>query len=254
MKPTENLTGITIKGDYHDFYDLVDSIYRITTEEEDIIDPYYGVKLMLLGLCYDIRHASMGDREVELIKNGMNEEKMEWLKIDTPTKNVYYSVNVLFPHAIFLATAVPELYYEAYKFYGTEAKRKGIVGDLPSFKFSQYKRDVANLDVLCAGIWEALGEAIGEDELKKIIRLKELEVENFEDNMIHYIDKCNIELIKTEPEKRKTKLKNIAKRIVKRPRTYYSLEEDLFEASRLYNASVYDLRNPEHDLPENWEW
>ncbi|EHR32574.1 hypothetical protein HMPREF9709_01505 [Helcococcus kunzii ATCC 51366] len=48
MKPTEKLTGITIKGDYHDFYDLVDSIYRITTEEEDIIDPYYGVKLMLL--------------------------------------------------------------------------------------------------------------------------------------------------------------------------------------------------------------
>ncbi|MFL8888067.1 DUF6904 family protein [Helcococcus kunzii] len=114
------------KRDYHDFYDLVDSIYRITTEEEDIIDPYYGVKLMLLGLCYDIRHASMGDREVEFIK--------------------------------------------------------------------------------------------------------------------------------TAPEKRKTKLKNIAKRIVKRPRAYYSLEEDLFEASRLYNASVYDLRNPEHDLPENWKW
>ncbi|EHR32573.1 hypothetical protein HMPREF9709_01504 [Helcococcus kunzii ATCC 51366] len=63
-----------------------------------------------------------------------------------------------------------------------------------------------------------------------------------------------VELIKTAPEKRKTKLKNIAKRIVKRPRAYYSLEEDLFESSRLYNASVYDLRNPEHDLPENWKW
>ncbi len=57
IKPTENLTGITIQGDYNDFYELVESIYRLTAADEDTTNPYYGVKNRLLGMCYDIRHA-----------------------------------------------------------------------------------------------------------------------------------------------------------------------------------------------------
>ena len=100
-KPTEHLTGITIQGDYNDFYELVDSIYRITGIEDDPNEVYYGVKNRLLGMCYDIRHAYMGDRNILLKDNGMREELMEWHKQVTPTQNVYYSVNVLFPEAIF---------------------------------------------------------------------------------------------------------------------------------------------------------
>ena len=34
-KPTEHLAGITIQGDYKDFYELVESIYRITGLDDD---------------------------------------------------------------------------------------------------------------------------------------------------------------------------------------------------------------------------
>lgn len=34
-KPTEHLAGITIQGDYKDFYELVESIYRITVLDDD---------------------------------------------------------------------------------------------------------------------------------------------------------------------------------------------------------------------------
>ena len=56
-RPTEHLTGIIIEGEYEDFYELVDGIYRMTGLEEDYDDLYWSVKNRLLGLCYDIRHA-----------------------------------------------------------------------------------------------------------------------------------------------------------------------------------------------------
>ena len=43
IKPTEHLAGVTIQGDYNDFYELVHSIYRITGHDEDKTDMYYGV-------------------------------------------------------------------------------------------------------------------------------------------------------------------------------------------------------------------
>lgn len=70
-KPTEHLAGITIQGDYKDFYELVESIYRITGLDDDQTEIYYGVKNRLLGICYDIRHAIMGDRDIVLEDNGM---------------------------------------------------------------------------------------------------------------------------------------------------------------------------------------
>ena len=38
FKPTEHLTGITIQGDFNDFYELADNIYRITSPEKDHTD------------------------------------------------------------------------------------------------------------------------------------------------------------------------------------------------------------------------
>ena len=47
--PTENLTGVTIEGDFDDFYEIVESIYRMTGFEEDYDDRYWGVKACIYG-------------------------------------------------------------------------------------------------------------------------------------------------------------------------------------------------------------
>ena len=170
-KPTEQLTGITIKGDYKDFYELVESIHRITGLNDDQTEIYYGVKNRLLGICYDIRHAFMGDRDIVLEDNGMRKEIMKWHKQITPIQNVYYSVEVLFPEAIFVAASVPKMYIFSSVYYGARGKCTDMDDQLPPIPYSDYIRDKANLDVLCAGIWQALGEAIGDEELEKIIQL-----------------------------------------------------------------------------------
>ena len=63
-KPTENLTGIILKGNFDDFY--------------------WGVKNRLLAVCYDIRHVYMGDREVKLVDNGVHDEMMKWHSMILP--------------------------------------------------------------------------------------------------------------------------------------------------------------------------
>lgn len=254
MKPTEHLTGITIQGDYNDFCELVESIYRITGLTEEQTDLYYGVKNRLLGMCYDIRHAFMGDRDIVLKDNGMRDDIMKWHDMITPTQNVYYCVNVLFPEAVFVAASVPQMYIFSRTYYGTHGKRTDMDYDLPPIPYSDYIRDKANLDVLCAGVWQALGEVIGDEELEKILRLMQRTDESFMYYATHYIDKCNIELLKTEVEKRKDKLRNIAKRIIKKPQAYMNMESDLRYWAKEYKTTIYELDDPRIEYPDNFEW
>lgn len=252
IEPTKHLLGITVQGDFNDFREIVDSIYNVVGLDYDARDMYYGVKNRLLGVCYEIRHAYQGDRGIFLIDNFMNDETMKWHGLITPKKNVYYSAEILFPEAIFIAASVPKIYFTAEKYYGSRAKKtENFIRPIP---FSDMMRDVANLDVLCSRIWMALGKVIGETELEKIIRSCRSEHESYREYATHYIDKCNIELCKTAEEKRKEKIKNIAKRIVKKPDAYYSMEADLKYWAKHYKTSIYEIQDPDLKYPEDIEW
>ncbi len=251
-KPTKNLLGITIEGDYNDFNQLVDSIYRITGLDENFDDSYYGVKMRLLGVCYEIRHGFMGDRGVFMKKNGMRDEIMKYLGIITPKENVYFSTEIFFPEAIFIACAVPQMSKCAISNYGKKGQWGGMVRT--TLPLEDYLRDKANLDVLCSAIWQALGEAIGEDGMESIVRSLFRNTEEYADYVTHYIDRCNVELCKCEVEKRKDKIKNITKRIMKKNQTYIKLEKDLNYWAKEMKVSVYDLKDPKVEYPEGLEW
>ena len=252
IAPTEHLTGVTVRGDFQDFYELVDSIYRLCGLDDDREDIYYGVKNRLLGACYEIRHAFMGDREIALCDNGMTEDLMKYRDVAAPTQNVYDGTKLLFPEAIFLAAAVPEMMLFSSMEYGERGKLKHT--DLPGLLYGDYLRDKANLYVFCSGIWQALGTVIGDESLEKLMYLKERTHETYMNYVTHYIDKCNIELLRAPQEKRKDKLRNIAKRIIDKPKTYRNMEEDLKYWAKEYKTSIYELEDPGLVYPEEMEW
>lgn len=110
MKFTENLTGVAISGDFNDLYDLVDAFYYITIPEDDKkYSRFIDISTRVLGFCYDIRHAYMGDRSVLLEENGMDRDKMMWHGIIAPENNVYYECNCLFPEMVFCLLAIDTL-------------------------------------------------------------------------------------------------------------------------------------------------
>ena len=253
--PTKNLTGVIIQGDFDTFYDIVHSIYNLTGIVEDSDDVYYSVKIHLLGLCYDMRHAFMGDREVFLEKNNLNEEKQAWHGIKAPEENLYYSVNMLFPEMIFLALAVPQMYQFSFKNYGykyCEVREDG--GNPPVIPYADYVRDKANMDVLFAGVWQALSEVVGAEEAEKLILSARRSMEDYMKYMTQYVDKCNVDYIKTPVEKRKDKLRNMTKRLIKKPDAYRNMERDIRYAAMEYGVSVHEIHDPRVEYPEDVEW
>ncbi|MDO4384177.1 MAG: hypothetical protein Q4C18_06770 [Eubacteriales bacterium] len=256
-KPTKNLTGITLEGEFDDFYEIVDCIYRMTGVSDSYDDPYWGVKNRLLGICYEIRHAYQGDRNVILTENGVYKELMKQNSMILPQNNVHFSVEILFPEAVFVALSVSELYVFGHRYYKSRATKREEDRGLRTSRYSNYVRDQALLDLLSATILQALADVIGDDELEKLLkyRTRSYDMDDlFLHYVTHYIDKCNIEYLKTVPEKRKDKLRNIAKRIVQKPASYEKMKMELEYAAQEYDCSIYELCDPKLEYPENIEW
>ena len=254
-KPTENLAGITIEGDHDDFYEIMESIYRMTGLEESYDDYYWSVKNRLLGVCYDIRHAFMGDRDIKLVDNGVHDEMMKWHSMILPRQEVHFSVNIMFPEAVFVALSAPELYVWSSQYYGQRTKKQEEMAAFPAQKYSDYVRDKAIIDTLSAVVLGALAEVIGDDELEKLFKLRGHQYGDiFFNYATQYVDKCNIEYLKTAPEKRKDKLRNIAKRFVQQPDAYKNMKRDLEYSAKQYGCSFHELHDPKLEYPEEIEW
>ena len=253
--PTENLAGITIEGTHDDFYEIMESIYRMTGLEDSYRDYYWSVKNRLLGMCYDIRHAFMGDRDIKVVDNGVHDEMMKWHSMILPMKEVRFSANFLFPEAVFVALSAPELYRWSSKYYGKRTKKQEEAAKFPAQKYSDYIRDKAIIDGLSAVILGALAEVIGDDELENLFKLRGRQYGDiFMDYAAQYVDKCNMEYLKTAPDKRKDKLKNIAKRFIQQPDAYKNLKRDLEYSARQYHCSFHELHDPNLKYPEEIEW
>lgn len=254
-KPTEHLTGITLEGEFQDFYEIVESIHRMTGLEEDYDDCYWGVKNRLLGICYDVRHAYQGDRNVKLSDNGVYDELMKRHSIILPKNNVHFSVEILFPEAVFVALALPEMYLWSSTYYGSRTKKQEENARFPVQRYSDYLRDQAILDWLSSTILQALADVIGDDELEKLLKFRTYRYEeHFAKYVTQYIDKCNIEYLKTDPDKRKDKLRNIARRIVRKSAAYENMKRALEYSSMEYKCSIYELYDPKLEYPEEIEW
>ena len=257
-KPTEHLTGVILEGEYEDLYEMVESIYRITGLEEDYNDRYWSVKNRLLGICYDIRHAFQGDRNVKLVDNGANDELMKWHSMIMPKQNLHYSVEVLFPEALFVAFSVAELYLPASEYYGERARKLQKKAEHPRKfvdKYADYIRDQAMLDILSSVILSAFAEVIGDADFEKVMKLREKSYGyEYGHYATQYVDKCNLEYLKTDPGKRKDKLRNIAKRLLRKPDSYKKLLSGLESTSKRYGCSIHELQDPDLEYPKDIEW
>ena len=109
------------------------------------------------------------------------------------------------------------------------------------------------LDTLCSVILAALSKVIGDEELEKLIHQKEGQY-LFGNYAAQYVDKCNIDYLKTPLEKKKDKLRNIAKRLVKKPDAYNRLKQDLEYSAKIYGCSMHELHDPKIEYPEEIEW
>ncbi len=60
-------------------------MHTIIGDEDEFAD-YAGSSLRVLAMCYNIRHALIGDREIEFVDNGIDADMMRYLSVITPEK------------------------------------------------------------------------------------------------------------------------------------------------------------------------
>lgn len=237
-------------GDIHDLMTLVDSIYRLTSIGSENEACLFSISNRLLGLCYDIRHAYQGDRDLILVENGMNHELMKRQQQLAPLQNVYYHVNLLFPDVLFVTMSVKTLYTVAKKRIGLGNFEEGI----PPYSMAQYSKDKAYMDYFCAGIWGTVQEILGQEETDKLLHYYERTGENYLNYAAQYIDKLTVEYVKTELEKRKDKLKYVIRRIAKKSVAYTELEATLLKCAKEYGTSIHELQDPKLKYPTEIVW
>lgn len=93
---TPRNAGVAISGDLMDLEELYDMLYLIVGEEGE--NPLMSsARMRVLGFCYDLRHAIMGEREFEFVDNGLEADMMRRLSMISSGKTVYMSFRVYWP-------------------------------------------------------------------------------------------------------------------------------------------------------------
>lgn len=223
ISPTEQLLEIRIEGGLDDFQGLEKSIYNLMGLEEETELTYLGLKCSLLELCHKLHRAYKGDSDIGIPPQ--ERENWERRAAVMPAENGCYHAKLFFPEAIFIAAAAPRMSASSSGYYGIR-RRQAQTRPTP-LSGADYLRDRANMDVFCAGVWQALGQVIGAGRLEQILRLMQRSEETYEYYAVRYIEKCSLELARTDAAKRQAKLGNIARRIITKPQGYYKAAEEM---------------------------
>ena len=144
---TPNLLGFKIAGDYDDLNELYDAVWALSIADGDFPDDERMrgdddeliMSTRLLALCYDIRHAYQGARNIEFVSSGMNEWSAKSQGLQLVEKNVSFSVEVLYPEAMYEALVLNYLVAKRANLFAAfscaSAVRSVIShGNLPPFK------------------------------------------------------------------------------------------------------------------------
>ena len=174
IKTTPNLYGISLIGDYQDLNCLYDSLSRYLDFYENNNDmfPYHEYEY-LLALNYDIRHAYMGTRGVEImdsnaeavgmlaenIYNIPSEARKEFAAIRKKHQhgNLYFKVEILYPlvfHYLISLDSILDDYYMPVWF------EKGLEFGQPYTKFDAI-RDRAQITLLTSLLWDNILQLMG---------------------------------------------------------------------------------------------
>lgn len=249
---TENLTGVSIIGDYYDLYKLVDAFHAITVDDySEKNKQYEEMSTRVLSVCYDIRHAYQGDREVILLDNNMDNEKMGYHSIITTTKNVYYKCNLLYPEMLYVTIALNELIRLRMK----ELSKKKSIYEITNDKNVIWDDTIATIRSFQAEFAKCVKEFLADRTFN--MWLKYMTNENYILVMYHqYIDMLNIEYINMTREKRLKNFTKISKKIAEflDSDEYLSIRKSIDNAAKKYNCHKSELKLNGTDYPEFIEW
>lgn len=246
VKNTTNNTGVAIYGDHMDFEILYEALHNVLGDEGEFVS-YDAARIRVLGVCYDIRHALMGDREIEFVDNGMNPEKMKWMSKVTPEKNVYLKINVLWPEMLFVIMALNDFV----RLYARKKAKKSY--DLMLNKQTVWNEEIAHVRVLQAAVAKCIKETVTEASFRRMMNLMNKDYTWVDGYATQYLDILNCRFLNMNSEKRLKSIPTMAKRLAEQGDEYRQVKIEVVAAAKKYNTSEDNIR-PMVDYPDDIEW
>ncbi len=251
IKNTENLAGVTISGDYHDLYNLVEAFHDIAIDEySDKYKDYTIISIRVLGICYDIRHAYQGDRDIKLLDNNMNEDKMRWHSTITPRKNVYYSCNCLYPEMFFGMLALNAL---------IELRAKDLAKSRyynPVDRRVIWDSTIATLRSFQVEFVKCVKETLSEATFSRWLKVMNGDYLGIQYIARQYVDLLNIKYLAMTKEKRLKSLSTIAKRLAEfwNDKDHREIKDGVVAAAKEYGCAEDVIEFEGIDYPDEIVW
>lgn len=236
VKHTPNHAGVAIYGDCLDFEELYDALHDVVGKENQYT-AYQGVRMRVLGFCYELRHALMGNREFEFVDNGMDESRMKELAMITPKKNIYVGTHVLWPEILFIIMCLSDF----------------ILLRQKKIKYPEWDANTAAVHKFQAAVVECLKQVVTEASYKRILNMITHDYTWFYGYTIQYIDILNGRFLAMNKEKRLKSVPTIAKRIAEIGNEYRTVREEILEEALKYNCPADEIQY-DWDYPENIQW
>lgn len=237
---TPNLTGVTISGDIEDLQQLVDAFHFIVADEQDKDYAYYAsMCIRVLGVCYDVRHASMGDREATLVENGMNRDLMKFHKLVTAEHNVYYRCRVLLPEMMFVMLALNQL-----------AVRRAIIVSKQKMgsislrhPLALWDEEISVIRMFQAQFAKALRMALSEQSYVRWLKLMNDDIVSVSSMARQFLDVLNLDWLEWSREKRAKQLVKLADRLTRyhADPDYKEILQVVMEGAREFGVHPSDM-------------
>ncbi|MCL2166651.1 MAG: hypothetical protein FWH49_05100, partial [Clostridiales bacterium] len=240
--------------DYEDFYALVDAFHEITIDEyAEKYHEYIDTSTRLLAICYDVRHAYMGDREIALVDNNLDEDKQKWHGIKAPKKNVYYECNCLYPEMIFATIAINELINirmmtlskKNHSLYGAFIDKK-VIWDKP----------IAVLRGFQSAFAECVRETLTPNLYSRWLTSTTKPYSSIHAMAGQYLDVINLAYIDMTKEKRLKSFTAITRRISDYwlDDEYQEIKRGVTQAAKLYGCAESEIQLRGIEYPDEIEW
>ncbi|RNF39666.1 DUF6904 family protein [Planococcus salinus] len=232
---TPRHTGVKISGDYFDLDELNQAIYRVIGDEDD----YYhleGSRMRILGVCYEIRHAAQGDRNVESVFNGLHEQVKKQHGFIAPDKNVYFSAEILWPEVLYTAIALKNF---------TKLYRESV-------EFPEWDIHLPIVHHFQSLILDCLHGHVKEDEYQVILKAFN-QAASVEDYATQYVDYFNLQYIKMTKQQREKSLSTIAVKLANQDKDYQTFRQQVLKAATPAKKAIHEIPL-QAEYPEQIEW
>ncbi|QVK17142.1 hypothetical protein KHQ81_09600 [Mycoplasmatota bacterium] len=233
LKDTPHHLGVSVYGDFNDFEKLLTTLYDIVGSEGEYED-YELSKVRILGFCYDIRHAIMGDREHEFMDNGPG---IYPGREDLPKENVYWKFNVLWPEIIYICFVLND-------FIRLMKKR---------YKVLEWNPTIAQVINLQSAITICLQDILSKTAFQKFKKGMQLQPYYFKSYITQFIDNLNYEFMMIDDNKRIRKLGSFINQMIQQDEEYESIKKDITTYALENHIPLMDVQL-DLDFPDDMIW